>query len=438
MRTFAQKPKAPQQGTPAKSAIPGRAHFGQSREVNSIFHLQRTVGNQAVQRLLQANAEELKASSATTASTRFPHDFSRIPVHHRSPENVQAKLMGTSHGDIYEQEADRVSEQVMRMSESQPQHACPCGGECPRCKTDQLTQERLQSKGSLSRGAREPQVPRIVDEALRSHGQSLDARTRGVFETRFGQDFGSVRIHIDNQAIAAARSVNARAFTVREDIVFDRGEYSPGTSEGRLLLAHELVHVVQQLGARVPIPLQTRDNNTGRADINAAASAKAGFNAASAQYSPRVVLPAPPMVARGEKWDAFWGVGPLDAMKAKELADKSLKAAQQTSLPGLHNGPADAWRHCYWNCLMTDEIGRDQAKFVADNHEKHGGGPAIENLMDSRNNWEGRECGGSNCDPCCQTKLDTGVLDVIEGGKMVPSKTTPRTGGKQSDKYEYL
>ena len=86
-------------------------------------------------------------------------------------------------------------------------------------------------------------------------------------------------------------------------------------------------------------------------------------------------------------------------MKGKELADKSLKADANTGLPGPHNGPADAWRHCYWNCLMTDEIGKDQAEFVADNHEKHGGGPAIENLMDSRNNWEGREC-GSNCDTC--------------------------------------
>ncbi len=52
MRTFAQKPKATQQTTSAKSTIPGRAHFGQSREVNSILHLQRTIGNQAVQRVL--------------------------------------------------------------------------------------------------------------------------------------------------------------------------------------------------------------------------------------------------------------------------------------------------------------------------------------------------------------------------------------------------
>jgi hypothetical protein len=288
-------------------------------------------------------------------------------------------------------------------------------------------QQAPQSKGSHSAGAREIRVPRVVDEALHSHGQPLDARTRDFFENRFGHDFGSVRTHVDNQAHSAARSVNARAFTVGRDIVFDRGEYSPGTSEGRLLLAHELVHVVQQQGA----------SGTSRADTNHAASANPRLNAASAQHSPRVMLPAPPMVARGEKWDAFWDVGPLDALKAKELADKSLKAAKKTGLPGLHNGPADAWRHCYWNCLMTDEIGRDQAKTIADNHEKHGGGPAVENLMDSRNNWEGRECGGANCDPCCQTKLDTGVLDVIEAGEMVPSKKTSRTGGKQTDKYTY-
>ena len=52
MRTFAQNPKAAQQATSAKSTIPGRADFGQSREASSILHLQGTIGNQAVQRWL--------------------------------------------------------------------------------------------------------------------------------------------------------------------------------------------------------------------------------------------------------------------------------------------------------------------------------------------------------------------------------------------------
>ena len=92
MRTFAQKPKATQQTTSAKSTIPSRTHFGQSREVNSMLHLQRTIGNQAVQRLLQTHAEELKAGLTGTASPRFGHDFSQIPIYATAPVRTQTKL----------------------------------------------------------------------------------------------------------------------------------------------------------------------------------------------------------------------------------------------------------------------------------------------------------------------------------------------------------
>ena len=71
MRTFVQKPKAPQQATPTKATIPGRAHFGHIQEVSSILHLQRTIGNQAVQRMLQTHAEEPEARSTAAASPRF-------------------------------------------------------------------------------------------------------------------------------------------------------------------------------------------------------------------------------------------------------------------------------------------------------------------------------------------------------------------------------
>ena len=81
MHTFAEKPKATQQTTSAKSTISGRTHLGQGRDVNTILHLQRTIGNQAVQRLLQSNAGELQMASSSLASPRFAHDFSRIPVH---------------------------------------------------------------------------------------------------------------------------------------------------------------------------------------------------------------------------------------------------------------------------------------------------------------------------------------------------------------------
>ena len=116
MRTFAQKQKATQQSSSAKPTIPGRAHLGQRHEVNSILHLQRTIGNQAVQRWLQNNPEEHDALLSGTNSPHFGHDFSRIPV--RSPTvvgGIQTKLAINMPGDTYEQEAGRISEQVMRM-----------------------------------------------------------------------------------------------------------------------------------------------------------------------------------------------------------------------------------------------------------------------------------------------------------------------------------
>ena len=73
-----------------------------------------------------------------------------------------------------------------------------------------------------------------------------------MFERRFGVDFSQVKIFSDSHAARAAASVNARAFTTGEHIVFGRGAYAPGTSAGRELMAHELVHVVQQRIGQAP------------------------------------------------------------------------------------------------------------------------------------------------------------------------------------------
>ena len=70
-----------------------------------------------------------------------------------------------------------------------------------------------------------------------------------------GADFGSVRVHTGSQADALNRSLSARAFTTGQDIFFKQGEYSPGSSSGRELLAHELTHVMQQNGDQVQTKL---------------------------------------------------------------------------------------------------------------------------------------------------------------------------------------
>ena len=77
-------------------------------------------------------------------------------------------------------------------------------------------------------------------------GSPLSSTARAYFEPRFGQDFSSVRVHTGPGAADSASAVNAQAYTVGKNIVFNSGEYRPGTTTGNHLLAHELAHVVQQ------------------------------------------------------------------------------------------------------------------------------------------------------------------------------------------------
>ena len=100
-----------------------------------------------------------------------------------------------------------------------------------------------ESVGSLL----ETEEPSPVKDVLRSGGGSpLDGPTRSFMEERLGHDFGDVRVHTGGQAGESARSVNAQAYTVGSDIVFQSGKYAPDTDGGRRVLAHELTHVVHR------------------------------------------------------------------------------------------------------------------------------------------------------------------------------------------------
>lgn len=248
MHTLAKKPKATQQTTSQKSSKPGRAFWGQRRDVQSILHLQPTTGNQAVQRLLQANTEELESGTTITASTRFTHDFSRIPLYFKSRTWIQAKPAISTPRDIYEQEADRVANQVMRMPGPQSPRNCACGGGCPKCQTRKpgLDNVRLQSKNVQANEMGQIVAPPIVHEVLAGPGQPMDSAIRRFMEPRFGCNFDQVRVHVDVKAAESARAVNALAYTVGRNVVFGAGRYEPNTRTGRKLLAHELSHVLQQ------------------------------------------------------------------------------------------------------------------------------------------------------------------------------------------------
>lgn len=114
----------------------------------------------------------------------------------------------------------------------------------------------LQRKGE----GRFDAVPPIVHDVLHSHGKPLETSTRAVMEQRFGHDFSRVRVHDDRRAADSARAINARAYSVGSQIVFGEGQYAPGLSAGRHLLAHELTHVVQQ-GPAANVPTEIAPEN---------------------------------------------------------------------------------------------------------------------------------------------------------------------------------
>jgi hypothetical protein len=201
-----------------------------------------------MQRLLQSNTEECKAILTATSLPHFGHNFSRIPVSPPTAGVIRTKLAINKPGDEYEQEADRIAEQVMRMPDLQLQNACACGGACPRCQTEQPGREHesLQTKrvqaGDTGQMAAQPSVHKVIA----APGQPLNSGTRGFMESRLGHDFSQVRVHTDTNAAQMNDALCAKAFTYGSDIYFNRGEYSTVSTEGKRLLTHELVHVAQQ------------------------------------------------------------------------------------------------------------------------------------------------------------------------------------------------
>ncbi len=153
---------------------------------------------------------------------------------------VQLKLAVSQPNDVYEQEADRVAENILRTPSSTipPSHIAMG---LRKVQTKLSDYSPAGEAGSQS----EEIAPPIVHDVLRSPGQPLDLKTRAFFEPRFGHDFGNVRVHTDEKAAASARAVNALAYAVGPNVVFAAGQYAPRTDPGQHLLAHELAHVCQ-------------------------------------------------------------------------------------------------------------------------------------------------------------------------------------------------
>jgi Domain of unknown function (DUF4157)/Putative peptidoglycan binding domain len=245
MRTFAQRQKQPQKRVSLNLAWSNTTTPRLNHRADLVPHLQHRIGNQARQPMLQPGAEELEAGSAGTVLPRFGHDFSGPPA----TKGLQSKLAINKWQDKYEQEADRVAEKAMRMPAPTVRRTCTSctegGTTCPTCKKNGEEDGLVEGKATDFALTSRHFVPDNFLHSL-SPCQPLDPAVRSFFERRFDRDLRNVRIHTDAQAAESARSINARAYTVGRSIVFGAGEFRPETHEGRLLLAHEITHIIQQ------------------------------------------------------------------------------------------------------------------------------------------------------------------------------------------------
>ncbi len=265
--------------------------------VNRILFLQRTIGNQAVIRLIKSGA-------------------------------LQAKFKIGQPEDEYEQEADRVAGQVMRMPEPTVSEKKDCDGEsisiqrkCPKLEQYEKMQSKPLENIPQAQGKETPEVAPELEEDINymsGRGHPLPDQVRSFLEPRFGYDFNLVRIHADHRADRLTRSVNALAFTTGHDIYFRSGAYNSTSRDGLHLLAHELTHTVQQTGDVKAKQFSRQPDIQMKCSVCNSEELQRFLDISSA-----------PKLIQRERWDL---VGPDAASCKEKIAEDTAECADETNI----------------------------------------------------------------------------------------------------------
>jgi hypothetical protein len=179
---------------------------------------------------------------ALSVSERTSRD--RSSSRRTAPRRVQPKLSIGAVNDPLEHEADTLADRVMRMPDPGQGRAAVVQRKCATCEDGK--DQTIRTKRTQAAEPENAEAPAAVDELLQSSGRPLDSGSRAFFEPRFGHDFSRIRVHTGELAARSAQSIGALAFAAGPHIAFAAGQYAPGSDHGRHLLAHELVHTIQQ------------------------------------------------------------------------------------------------------------------------------------------------------------------------------------------------
>jgi hypothetical protein len=109
----------------------------------------------------------------------------------------------------------------------------------------------LQKKESSEKITASSNFTSSYVNTLDGKGQPLPKHQQEFFSSRMGYDFSNVKIHTDKEAAQSAKAVNAKAYTIGNNIVFNEGRLNFESDEGKKLLAHELTHTMQQSSGQI-------------------------------------------------------------------------------------------------------------------------------------------------------------------------------------------
>jgi len=158
-------------------------------------------------------------------------------------EEVQPKLAAGIQKMEEEEVQSKLIPTIQKMEEEEETQAKPL-----TTIQKKEEEETVQTKAETSRKQTAPSwVSQKIQDA-KGKGDTMSDGTRSFMENRFGSDFGNVKIHNNTASHELSTKLNAQAFTVGNDVYFNRGKYNPESSSGKHLLAHELTHTVQQTG----------------------------------------------------------------------------------------------------------------------------------------------------------------------------------------------
>jgi hypothetical protein len=249
-----------------------------SSQDHLLAYLHQTIGNQGLQRIFRSGADpnlnmvnkKLKVDSPYDASEIEADRVARYIAEISSPDHSSGVLLENSSLINKDKAIQRKCKACLTSGNGKR------GEEQETIADDNKEFSVFGNNNNNLYGSENPAG--LLDKLENDHGLQLESPVRRFMDRAFAHDFSDVTIHTSSLSSEAADSLNARAFTVGNDIFFGRGMYSPSSKGGEFLLAHELTHVIQQ---RPPTSqdsslvnhIRVEENEQHESDAHAAASA---------------------------------------------------------------------------------------------------------------------------------------------------------------------